>query len=148
MCKRKVITSWALQILAAAILAQTLFFKFTGAEESRYIFQTLGIEPWGRIASGVAELAAVVLLLIPRTVTLGAILSLGVISGAIASHLTKLGIVVQDDGGLLFILALIVFASSAIILVLRRRQIPIVGAWFGAEISCEAHACQHPQTIP
>ena len=136
-CKKKMITSWILQMIAALILFQTLFFKFTGAEESRYIFQTLGIEPWGRIASGVAELVAVILLLVPRTVTVGAILSLGVISGAIVSHLTKLGIVVKDDGGLLFILALMVFASSAIILVLRRRQIPVVGAFFGAEVACQ-----------
>jgi len=136
-CKKKMITSWILQTIAALILFQTLFFKFTGAEESRYIFQTLGIEPWGRIASAVAELVAVILLLVPRTVTVGAMLSLGVISGAIVSHLTKLGIVVKDDGGLLFILALMVFASSAIILVLRRREIPVVGAFFGAEVACQ-----------
>ncbi len=124
---RAAIASWALQLVAAAILFQTLFFKFTGAPESKYIFQTLGLEPVGRIGSGVAELIAVVLLLIPRTITLGAFLSLGVISGAIASHLTKLGIVVQNDGGLLFALALIVFACSAGVLLIRRTQIPIIG---------------------
>src|SRR5437867_11098632 len=102
------ITSWVLQIIVALILFQTLFFKFTGAEESKYIFSKLGLEPWGRVGSGVVELIAVILLLYPRTVTLGAILSAGVISGAIFSHLTKLGVVVQNDGGLLFILAVIV----------------------------------------
>ncbi|MBI5862988.1 MAG: DoxX family protein [Planctomycetes bacterium] len=116
------IASWALQIVAAAILCQTLFFKFTGAEESVYIFATLGMEPWGRIGSGLAELIASVLLLVPRTVPIGALLSLGVISGAILSHLTRLGIVVKDDGGLLFALALVVFAGSVIVLVIRRGQ--------------------------
>lgn len=121
------IVSWILQLVVAGILFQTLFFKFTGAEESKYIFSTLGLEPWGRIGSGVVELIACILLIYPRTTTLGAILSLGVISGAIFSHLTKLGIVVKDDGGLLFILALAVFVGSAAILFIRRGQIPVVG---------------------
>ncbi|MBS1807063.1 MAG: DoxX family protein [Acidobacteria bacterium] len=124
------LVSWLLQIIVAVILLQTLFFKFTGAEESVYIFTTLGAEPWGRIGSGIVELIAAALILFPRTVTLGAILSLGTISGAILSHLTKLGIVVKDDGGLLFGLALVVFVCSAAILWLRRREIPIVGNWF------------------
>jgi hypothetical protein len=125
-CKTKTLLSWTFQLLAGAILFQTLFFKFTAAEESVYIFTTLGIEPWGRVVSGMAELLAVVLLLVPKTVTLGALLSLGVISGALVSHLTKLGIVVKDDGGLLFGLAVTVFISSLIVLILRRQQIPIV----------------------
>ncbi len=115
--------SWALQLIAAAILFQTLFFKFAAAEESVYIFTTLGLEPAGRIGSGIAELVACVLLLIPRTVPFGAVMSLGVISGAIMGHLTKLGIVVKNDGGLLFVLALIVFVCSLAILVIRRRQL-------------------------
>ena len=119
--------TWALQLIVAGILLQTLFFKFTGAAESVYIFSTLGMEPWGRIGSGIVELIAVILLLYPKTTTLGAILSMGVISGAILSHLTKLGIVVKDDGGLLFVLALAVFIGSAVILVIRREQIPVVG---------------------
>jgi uncharacterized membrane protein YphA (DoxX/SURF4 family) len=124
------ILSWVLQIIVALILFQTLFFKFTGAEESKYIFSTLGMEPWGRIGSGIVELIAVILLLHPRTVPLGAILSVGVISGAIFSHLTKLGIVVKGDGGLLFSLAVAAFVGSAAILVLRRGQIPIIGPRF------------------
>ena len=122
--------SWLLQLIVAAILLQTLFFKFTGAAESVYIFKTLGAEPWGRIGSGVVELIAAALLLFSRTVTLGALLALGTISGAIVSHVTKLGIVVQDDGGLLFGLALVVFVCSAVILWMRRREIPVVGSWF------------------
>lgn len=126
--RRQAIVSWVLQVIVAAILLQTLFFKFTGAEESVYIFTQLGMEPWGRIGSGIAELTAAILILMPLTITLGALISLGVIAGAIASHLTKLGIVVQDDGGLLFGLAIVVFAGSAAILYLRRREIPIIGA--------------------
>jgi uncharacterized membrane protein YphA (DoxX/SURF4 family) len=121
--RRLTILSWVLQIACAAILFQTLFFKFTAAEESVHIFKTLGMEPWGRIGSGIAELAACVLLLIPRTVTVGALLALGVISGAIVSHLTKLGIVVKDDGGLLFALALTVFACCLTVVIIRRRQL-------------------------
>lgn len=121
--------SWALQLIVAGILLQTLFFKFTGAAESVYIFSTLGAEPWGRIGSGVVELIAAVLLLYPATITIGAVLALGVITGAIVSHLTVLGIEVQGDGGLLFFLALAVFVSSAAILVLRRGDIPVIGMW-------------------
>jgi hypothetical protein len=123
--------SWSLQLIVAGILLQTLFFKFTAAEESVYIFSTLGIEPWGRIGSGIAELAAAVLLLVPATVVIGAVLSAGVISGAIVSHLTVLGIEVQGDGGLLFALAFVVFVLSLAILVIRRSQIPMIGrlAW-------------------
>lgn len=128
--RKQTITSWLLQVIVAAILFQTLFFKFTGAEESVYIFTKLGMEPWGRIGSGVAELVACVLLLLPATTTLGAILALGVITGAIVSHLTKLGIVVQNDGGLLFGLALLVFAGSAVVLFIRRKEIPVIGARF------------------
>lgn len=122
----RAVVDWTLRLVVAGILFQTLFFKFTGAAESVFIFETLGAEPWGRIGSGVAELVAVVLLLVPRTVVYGAALALGVILGAIGSHLTKLGIVVQGDGGLLFALALIVFAGSAALLWTRRSEIPWV----------------------
>ena len=120
--------TWALQLAVAGILLQTLFFKFTGAAESVYIFSTLGMEPWGRYASGVAELIASVLLLIPGCAAFGALLAIGVISGAIVSHLTVLGIEVQGDGGLLFALAVIVFICSLAILALRWRELPFVGA--------------------
>lgn len=113
--------------MVAAVLFQTLFFKFTGAEESVYIFTALGMEPWGRIGSGLAELVAVVLLLWPGRAVYGALLALGVISGALVSHLTRLGIEVRGDGGLLFGLALLVFVGSLLILALHRREIPLVG---------------------
>ena len=122
--------SWVLQLLVAGILLQTLYFKFTAAPESVYIFSTLGMEPWGRIGSGIAELLAAGLLLVPATAALGALVAVGVISGALFFHLTKLGIVVQDDGGLLFALALAVFVGGLVILVLRRRQLPLVGGAF------------------
>jgi putative oxidoreductase len=114
---------WALQLLVAGILLQTLYFKFTGAPESVFIFSTLGLEPWGRYGSGVAELVASMLLLAPGYAPLGALLSIAVISGAIVSHLTVLGIEVMGDGGLLFGLALVVLLGSAAILWLRRREV-------------------------
>ena len=123
--------SWVLQALAAVILVQTLFFKFTGAEESKYIFTTLlgEQEAAGRIGSGLVELVAAVLILLPRTAWLGALVAMGTMAGAIFSHLTKLGVVVKDDGGLLFALALVVFFASAAILLLRRHEIPVVAAF-------------------
>lgn len=116
--------SWVLRIVTAGILLQTLFFKFTGAPESVYIFSTLGLEPWGRIGSGVAELIASILLLLPRTAVLGAALSLAVITGAIASHLTKLGIALPavGDHGELFALAITVFLCSAGLLWIHRSD--------------------------
>src|SRR5438093_13558446 len=120
------IVSWICRIVAAVILAQTLFFKFTGAQESIFIFTKVGLEPWGRYGSGVAELIAVVLLLTPRFAWAGAVLALGVISGALASHLTVLGIVVKDDRGLLFGLAVTILVTSAVTAFLHRRQTPIV----------------------
>ena len=117
------ILSWIFRLVVAIILLQTLFFKFTGAPESVYIFSALGVEPWGRIGSGVVELIVSLLLLVPRTAWLGAIGALGVISGAILSHLTILGIEVQGDGGTLFYLALAVFVSSLIVLYLHRGEV-------------------------
>jgi hypothetical protein len=123
------ITSWTLQLIAAVILFQTLFFKFSGAKESIYIFSTVGMEPWGRIGSGVVELIASILLVIPATVTVGAIIALVTISGAIFFHLTKLGIALPavNDRGELFALAVVVFVVSLAILFIRRTEIPVIG---------------------
>ena len=123
------ILDWLLRIVVAVILLQTLFFKFTGAKESVYIFTTLGAEPWGRIGSGVVELIASILILVPRTAVFGAILALGTICGALFAHLTKLGIklLAVDDHGELFALAMVVFVCSAVVLFLHRSQIPFVG---------------------
>ena len=124
------VVSWACRIVAAIILLQTLFFEFTAAPESVYIFTKAHAEPWGRLGSGVVELIAALLILIPRTVWAGALLALGVMAGAIVSHLTVLGIEVMGDGGLLFGLALIVFCTSTVALVLQRTQIPVIGRRF------------------
>ena len=132
--KKYLTLNFILKLVVAVILFQTLYFKFTGAPESKYIFETVGMEPWGRIGTGIVELFAAVLILIPFTSWLGAILALGVVSGAIFFHLTKLGIVVMDDGGLLFGLACIVFLFSLVILWLERRHIPIVNKFFANEV--------------
>jgi hypothetical protein len=130
--KTGALASWALQVTVAVILLQTLFFKFTGAEESVYIFTTVGAEPWGRVGSGILELVAAVMLLTPALVAYGAILTIGLMSGAILSHLTILGIEVKGDGGLLFGLALTCFVGSLVILSIRRTAIPVVGRYLGA----------------
>jgi uncharacterized membrane protein YphA (DoxX/SURF4 family) len=121
------------KFVIAVILLQTLFFKFTGAEESKFIFTTLmgsEFEAVGRIGSGIVELIAAILISVPRLSWLGALIALGTMSGAILSHLTKLGIVVKDDGGFLFLLAITVFVLSAIVLFVERRSIPVIGERF------------------
>jgi len=136
--------SWACRLIAAIILLQTLFFKFTAAPESVYIFTKLGVfvnhyiawlsvdgvQVYGRVGSGIMELIAAVLLLVPRSVWAGAVLAMAATGGAIVSHLTFLGFVVMDDGGLLFVLALVVFGTSAVALFLHRSQIPVLGRRF------------------
>ncbi len=114
---------WVLRILAAVIMLQTLYFKFSGSEESIYIFSTLGMEPWGRIGIGVLELIASALILFPRTTGVGAVLGIGLMSGAIFFHLTKLGLVVMNDGGQLFIYAVLVFVSCISLAIIYRREL-------------------------
>src|SRR6516164_1920757 len=118
---------WILRLAAAGILLQTLFFKFTAAPESVYIFTKVGLEPWGRIGSGVVELIAALLILSPRLTWLGSTIAIGVMAGAILSHLTLVGIEVQGDKGLLFVLAVAVFVATAINLFLHRTEIPFIG---------------------
>jgi uncharacterized membrane protein YphA (DoxX/SURF4 family) len=115
--------TWIIKIIAALIMLQTLYFKFSGAEESVYIFSRLGMEPWGRIGTGVLELIASTLILYPRTTAFGALLGAGLMSGAIFFHLTRLGIAVQGDGGQLFIYALLVLLSCSLLLVINRKEI-------------------------
>ena len=110
----------------AVILAQTLYFKFSAHPDSVHIFDTLGLEPYGRIGIGILELIVAILLLIPKTIWLGALLSLAIISGALFSHFTQLGIEVNGDGGLVFYMALVVFTLSAIILLKNRKNIPFI----------------------
>jgi hypothetical protein len=140
----RTIIDWACRLVAAGILLQTLFFKFTAAPESVYIFTKVGIfvhsyvpflsvsgvEVWGRLASGVMELIAAILLLTSRFVWRGAILAIAATAGAIVCHLTFLGIEVQGDQGLLFGLALTVVITSGITLFLHSNQIPVFGKRF------------------
>ena len=127
-----ILTSWALRLIVAVILLQTLFFKFSAAKESVYIFSTLGMEPWGRIGSGVFELAASILLFIPSTVTLGAAMALAATGSAILFHLARLGVALTavGDHGELFALAVIVVACSLGLLLLHRQELPWIGKTF------------------
>jgi uncharacterized membrane protein YphA (DoxX/SURF4 family) len=117
------IAYWIARIVAALIMLQTLFFKFTASPESVYIFTQVGMEPWGRILVGCLELIASILILISATTWLGAGLAFGLMIGALGMHLTILGVVVQDDGGQLFIYALIVLLSSAYMLWYNKEKL-------------------------
>ncbi len=119
----KNITYTIARFLAAVIMLQTLYFKFTGSPESMYIFEKCGMEPEGRWAVGIFELIASVLLIIPGTAWIGGLLGLGLMIGAIGLHLTELGIVVMDDGGYLFLLAVIVFVCSIYVIFVNRIKI-------------------------
>ncbi|MBX7108437.1 MAG: DoxX family protein [Chitinophagales bacterium] len=127
MPQRYQLLPWALRITAAVILLQTLYFKFSAHPEAVYIFTTIGMEPWGRIGIGVMELITSLLLLIPRTTWLGAAMALGLMTGAIFFHLTKLGIDVYNDGGRLFVMAIAVFVISLVLLWMNRGDIPLFG---------------------
>lgn len=124
--KPKNILSLLLRLAAAGIMLQTLYFKFTAQPESVYIFSRLGIEPWGRIVSGVAELTASILLLWPSMVVLGAALGAGIMLGAIGAHATVLGVEVLGDGGQLFIYALIVLIACIGLMLLHLRQLIVI----------------------
>ncbi|NGP76382.1 DoxX family protein [Balneolaceae bacterium YR4-1] len=115
--------SWLFQILSAIILLQTLYFKFSGSPESVQIFETVGMEPWGRFASGIVEFIAGLLLLVPGLSWLGALLGLSIITVALLLHITVLGFEVMGDGGALFYLATTVFISCCAILWIRRAEL-------------------------
>jgi uncharacterized membrane protein YphA (DoxX/SURF4 family) len=123
MKNQQIYISWTAQIIAAIILGQTLFFKFSGAEESVALFTKLGVEPFGRYGAGVMELITVVLLLNARWAWMGAILGIGTMSGAILAHLTVLGIESAGDGGYLFFLALITLTCCLTVAYIRKSDI-------------------------
>lgn len=118
----KNITSWILRIAAAVILLQTLYFKFTGHPESVELFTKLGAEPWGRIGTGVIELITGILLLIPATAFIGAFIGVGLMLGAILSHLMVIGIESKGDGGQLFMLAILVLLFCLTLCVMHLQQ--------------------------
>lgn len=126
----KNIVSIALRVLAAIIMLQTLYFKFTAQPESVYIFSKVGIEPWGRIITGIAELVASVLLLVPATVVIGALMGIGIMLGALATHLFILGIEVQGDGNQLFLYALLVLLACVALLFLHAQQLNKYKQWY------------------
>src|SRR3984893_1619735 len=113
---------WILRLLAAAIMLQTLYFKFTAHPQSVHLFTVLGMEPWGRIGTGILELVASLLILYPRTTGFGALLGLGLMSGAIFFHLTKLGIKFDGDYGL-FTYAVFAFISCAVLVLFYRKDL-------------------------
>lgn len=115
-----------LRIIVAVILIQTLRYKFTAHPDSVYIFTKVGLEPEGRIGIGVLELIAGIFLFIPKTIWLGAVLTIGIIGGAIFMHITQLGIEVNNDGGILFVTAITTFILATIILYLYRKTIPFI----------------------
>ena len=119
----KTIFIWLLRIIAAIILLQTLYFKITAHPQPVALFTTLDMEPWGRIGTGIAELIAAILLLIPRTTLLGAIMGLGLMSGAIFFHLTKLSINFGGDV-ILFAYAVITFSSCLVLIIIYKKNIP------------------------
>jgi uncharacterized membrane protein YphA (DoxX/SURF4 family) len=118
------IVTWVLRVIAALILLQTLYFKFTAHPQSVKLFTQLGMEPWGRLGTGIVELIASIFILYPRTTGYGALLGLGTMSGAIFFHLTKLGIVFDGDV-VLFLYAVITFVCCAILVWLYKTQLLI-----------------------
>ena len=121
--KIKSLVYWIVRMVAAIIMLQTLYFKFSGAEESVYRFSTVGMEPWGRIGGGIFELLASILILFNATAWIGACIALGLMGGAISMHLTILGISVRGDHGQLFYYAVTVALCSLVILYFNRDKI-------------------------
>ena len=121
---KNILFVWIVKLVAVIILLQTLYFKFTAAPESIFIFSTLGIEPFGRIGSGIVELIASILILIPRTTLLGAVLGFATMITAIFSHIFVLGIEIQNDGGTLFVLAVITLLCCLILIYNQKDKIP------------------------
>ncbi|MCF8321980.1 MAG: DoxX family protein [Flavobacterium sp.] len=120
---KKTQISLLLRIIIAVIFLQTLYFKFTAHPDSVHIFQSLGIEPYGRIGLGIIELITSFLIFIPRTKIIGVFLSLGIISGAIFSHFLVIGTNVEGDGGKLFLLAIVVFLSAISLIILYKNEV-------------------------
>ena len=122
--RRELAASWVCRLIAAGIMLETLYFKFSGAPESVWIFTTMNMEAWGRYGQGVWELSAAVLLLWPRTVWLGCFLTLGAMGAALLSHLAVLGVSIRGDHGLLFSMACTTFSAALATLWLHQRSIP------------------------
>ncbi|HEV3224383.1 MAG TPA: DoxX family protein [Puia sp.] len=118
----RAIAVWILRLVPAIILLQTLYFKFTAHPESVKLFTEIGMEPYGRIGTGILELIASILILLPRFTGYGAILGLIMMSGALYFHLTKIGIYFNGDP-LLFIYAVITFVCCAILIFVYKKPL-------------------------
>jgi len=120
------------KIMIAFIFIETLFFKFSAAQESVDLFTKIAgdDEALMRIGTGILELLAAVLLFIPKKTWLGAGLAIGLMGGAIMSHLTIIGIEHNNDGGLLFGAAILTFIAGWFVLYKVKYQIPIIGKRF------------------
>ncbi len=114
---------WIVRIIASLIMLQTLYYKFSGSAESVYIFSQMHMEPWGRYATGIAELVASLLILNKPTTAIGSFLAVGIMSGALLSHAFVLGIEVMDDHGLLFLYALIVWLAAILLVWIERGKL-------------------------
>ena len=113
---------WILRLIPALLLLQTLYFKFTAHPESVKLFTEIGMEPWGRIGTGIIELIAAILLLIPRFTGFGALLGLAMMTGALYFHLTKIGVNFNGDP-LLFIYAVITFVCCAMLILIYKSKL-------------------------
>ena len=118
-----------LKLVAAFIMLQTLFFKFSGAQESIHLFTAIAgdNEAIMRIGTGTLELIAAILFFVPKKTWLGALLTIGLMSGAILSHLTILGIVFNNYGGALFMSAIVTLLAGIILLIQNKKEIPFIG---------------------
>lgn len=131
----KNIVLWVLKLTVAIILLQTLYFKFTAHPDSVHIFSALGVEPFGRIGLGIIELITAGLILYPRTSMVGMVLSLGIIVGAIGSHLLVLGLEVEGDGGGLFSLALVVLVADLLYFAMQRLELNALYLWMRGKLA-------------
>ncbi len=114
---------WIIRVVASLIMLQTLYYKFSGSTESVYIFSQMNMEPWGRYATGIAELVASLLILYKPTTVIGSFFAVGIMSGALLSHAFVLGIEVMGDHGLLFLYALIVWVAAILLLWIEREKL-------------------------
>ena len=121
--KPATVVSWVAQLAALVILAMAGFMKLSGAPDSVALFELLGAEPFGRYAVGAFEVIAVLLLIRPATAAWGGLLAIGLMGGAIGTHLFKIGVAYPGDGSL-FMMALVVFIAGAIVAALRRQDLP------------------------
>ena len=121
---RQRVVSWVCQLVAAGIMIETLFFKFTAAPESVYIFKRMGTEPWWRWGQGIWELLASICLLVVPLRWAGGVLTTGAMLAAILSHMTWLGFSIQGDHGLLFGMAMVTFICGFTVMILHRHSIP------------------------